>query len=337
MTIKDIAALSGYGVGTVSRVLNNHPDVSDKARKIIQETIDKYNFQPNANARSLKSTKQTPIVMITKGSQNMLFADILEKMQVQFAQHNENTEVAYIDEDANEVLYATQLCQEQNPKGIVFLGGNLDYFASDFEQIEVPCVLVTNDASELRFDNLSSFTTPDEEASAKMIDYLIQKGHKKIGVLGGAKLDQNQNETITISLRRLHGCLNAFKRNQIPFDLEKQYQPCRYSMQDGYENVKALLEKDPEITAVFAMGDLIAIGAVRALIDLGKKVPEDIAIAGYDDILLSKFSIPRLATIHQDTEKLAQKTVDALLQRITYDYPPVYKKVSYTLVERESV
>ena len=82
MTIKDIAKLSGYGIGTVSRVLNNHPDVSDKARKKILSVIEESNFQPNTNARHLKKRSASSLSIIVKGNQNMLFADILEKIQM---------------------------------------------------------------------------------------------------------------------------------------------------------------------------------------------------------------------------------------------------------------
>ena len=124
MTIKDIARLSGYGIGTVSRVLNNHPDVSEKARKKILSVIEENNFQPNSNARHLKMQSSSSVILIVKGTSNLLFADIVEQMQSLFLKNGENVSTYYIDEDANEVNYAIQLCRDRNPKGIVFLGGN---------------------------------------------------------------------------------------------------------------------------------------------------------------------------------------------------------------------
>lgn len=330
MTIKDIATLSGYGVGTVSRVLNNKPDVSEKARKIIQETIDKYNFQPNANAQQLKKISPSTIFLIVKGTQNMLFSEVIERIQILFLQKDESLEVAYIDEDANEVIYATQLCKERNPKGIIFLGGNTNYFREYFHEIDVPCILVTNDARELDFPNLSSFTTFDEEAAAQVIEYLLERGHKNIGVLGG-------NQSGTICLRRLSGCNSSFAKHHMHFDMETSYEACRFSMEEGYQATLALLKKNPSITAIFALGDVIAIGALRAIQDLGKKIPEDISIVGFDGISLSDYCIPRLTTVYQDTECMAIKTVDSILHRINYNYEPVHQKIPFRLIERESV
>ena len=152
MTIKDIARLSGYGIGTVSRVLNNHPDVSEKARKKILSVIEENNFQPNSNARHLKMQSSSSVILIVKGTSNLLFADIVEQMQSLFLKNGENVSTYYIDEDANEVNYAIQLCRDRNPKGIVFLGGNLEYFKEDFAHIHIACLLLTNNSSELDFE-----------------------------------------------------------------------------------------------------------------------------------------------------------------------------------------
>ena len=98
MTIKDIARLSGYGIGTVSRVLNNHPDVSEKARKKILSVIEENNFQPNSNARHLKMQSSSSVILIVKGTSNLLFADIVEQMQSLFLKNGENVSTYYIDD-----------------------------------------------------------------------------------------------------------------------------------------------------------------------------------------------------------------------------------------------
>ncbi len=335
MTIKDIARLSGYGIGTVSRVINNHPDVSEKARKRILEVIAETNFQPNANARHLKMQSTDSIFIIVKGTYNALFADILEKMQTLLSKQEENAEVSYIDEDANEVLSAIELCKIRNPKGFIFLGGNLDYFRKDFHKISVPSILMTNDASEYKekFPNLSSITTHDEMAAATMIDYLVSLGHKNIGLLGG-----NLSSTSEVSYRRITGCENYFKEHNIPFDLEKQFEPCRFSFNEGYIAVKKLLNRNPNTTAVFAMGDLIAMGAMRAIVDMGMKIPEDISVVGFDGIALSQYCIPRLTTIHQNTTQMAKHAINLMLYAIHYPQnAQFFEVIPFHLIEGESV
>ena len=125
MTIKDIARLSGYGVGTVSRVLNHHPDVSDAARERVMAVVRQYGFEPNSNARHLKSQTLSSVTVLVKGTQNMLFADLLERVQSLLLDSGEEVFVAYLDEDADEVTYAIQLCRLRRPKGLIFLGGDL--------------------------------------------------------------------------------------------------------------------------------------------------------------------------------------------------------------------
>ena len=323
--------MSGYSLGTVSRVLNNHPDVSDKARERVMTVVRKENFQSNTNARFLKMQAKSSIAIFVKGTQNVLFADILERIQALLRGSGEEEFVCYLDEDADEVSYALQVCRERQPEGLLFLGGNLEYFRENFSQISLPSVLLTNTARELSFPNLSSFTTDDEAAAGQVIDYLVSMGHRRIGVLGGNLSDSQ------ISCRRIRSCQKRLEQYGLPFDIKKQFEPCRFSMQAGYDAAAQLLRHNPELTAVFALSDVIAFGTMRAARDLGLHVPEDISLIGYDGISISRFSIPRLATIRQDTEQLARQGVDALLQRIHYEHVPVHEVIPFQLIPGESV
>ena len=140
MTIKELAAQTGYSVGTVSRVLNNHPNVSDKTRKAVLAAAEACNFQLNINAKQLKQQRSNTILAIVKGSSNELFGNLLEAIQAKMAQTDYPLVVDYVDEDANAVERAVQLCREKKPLGIIFLGGNRLNFLSDFVKIELPCM-----------------------------------------------------------------------------------------------------------------------------------------------------------------------------------------------------
>lgn len=331
MTIKDIAKLSGYGVATVSRVLNDHPDVSEETRRKVLAVVEEQNFQPNNNAKHLKQQASTSIAIIVKGTMNLLFADLVERLQALLRDAGQDAAVYYLDEDANEVDYACRLCRERRPMGILFLGGDLELFEAGFSPITVPCVLLTNTARELGFDNLSSFTTDDGAAAEQVVELLAQRGHRHIGLLGG-------NWSCTqISHRRLIGCRDACLRLGIPFDVDRQCEPCRYSMPEAYDATKKLLERCPDLTAIFAVSDVMALGAIRALRDMGRRVPEDISVVGYDGIVTGQYSMPRLTTVRQDTQQLAQRGVDALLRGIARNSPPVHELVPFQLIEGESV
>ena len=179
MTIKDIARLSGCGVATVSRVLNQHPDVSDETRRRVLAVVEEQGFTPNNNAKRLKQQAGTSILVVVKGRQNMLFAGLVERLQQLLRENGRDTSVHYLDEDGDEISYAARLCRERKPLGIFFLGGDLELFRQGFGAIGVPCVLLTNTARELGFPNLSSVTTDDGAAAEEVIHLLA--GHRGAG------------------------------------------------------------------------------------------------------------------------------------------------------------
>ena len=227
MTIKDLAAKTGYAVGTVSRALNNHPNVSEKARAAILQAAEEVGFEINVNAKQLKQTHSNTVLVVVKGIGNELFGEMVEAIQHRIAETNYQLVVDYMDEDANEVTRALKLCREKKPLGILFLGGVNEHFRRDFAAIDIPCVVVTNNASDLPFENLSSVSTDDREAGRCAIETLIALGHRKIAVIGG---DRQVSDT---SRLRFEGCIRAFSDHQIPFDPDRDYQGVRYSYQDG--------------------------------------------------------------------------------------------------------
>ena len=324
MTIKDLSAQTGYSVGTISRVLNNQPNVSEKARQVILKAAEDSGFQLNANAKQLKQQHGTAILVVAKGMSNELFSNLVEALQTRISHTNYPLVVDYVDELDNEVYRAAQLCREKKPLGVLFLGGNQENFLRDFHRITVPCVLVTNDASQLDFDNLSSVSSDDALAARMAIDHLVSLGHRKIAVVGG---DRKASDT---TILRYRGCLEAFRQHGISFDENLDYETARFSYAEGHRAAKELLKRGREFTALFAMSDVMAIGAIRALRDSGKRVPEDVSVMGLDGLEIGEYTIPKLATVCQTVEKLADRSLALLLQNIeskttaSHEIIPVY-------------
>ena len=331
MTIKDIARESGYSVGTVSRVLNHSSDVSEKAKARIMQVVDKYNFQLNNNAKHLKKQSAEGIAILIKGAQNMLFAPIVEQMQGLIRKNNYACMIYYLDENDNEIEQAIQLCRERHPLGILFFGNNPEYFYKRFSEIRVPCVMVTASAAEFGFDNLSSVSTNDEEAAKFAVEHLISLGHKEIGILGG------EMSISQIAFLRYKGCEKAFYEHGMTFEPERQYVSGYFTMNDGYHAMGVLLNKMPEVTAVFAVSDVMAIGAIRAIQDRGLRVPEDISVIGFDGIDIGKYTVPRLTTIRQHREEMAIRGVEILLNSLNEDVSAVHEKEPFYLIPGESV
>ena len=331
MTIKDIARLSGCGVGTVSRVLNNRPEVSEETRTRVLEVVEAHHFQRNNNARHLKQQASSGVAIIVKGSQNMLFADLVERIQARIKDGGHPCLLYYIDEDDNEIDQALQVCRERRPLGILFLGSNLRLFQSGFSSITIPCVLVTNSAANLSLSNLSSVSTDDIGAARQAVEYLMSLGHQIIGILGGRVEQSNAAQA------RLTGVLQAYQNRRLPLSLEQHYETARFTVEGGDEAMERLLDKLPRLTAVFAMSDVQALGAVRALWDRGLAVPGDISVLGFDGIRLGQFTVPRLATVRQDGEGLARRSVELLLHQIRDGGAPVHELIPHELLVGESV
>ena len=330
MTIKDIAKESGYAVGTVSRVLNNHPDVSEKARKTIMAVVEKHHFKLNSNAKHLKQQASSGIAIIVKGSQNMLFASIVERLQRLMSEKKYAPFIYYIGEEENEVERAERVCLERHPLGILFLGSDLEFFKERFDRLEIPCVLVTNSAAELGFDNLSSVSTDDEAGAQAAVAHLLKLGHRNIGILGGYMEKSHAAHT------RYKGCEKAFAEQGIKLEPGRQYRSAFFSMEEGYHAMEQLFEQMPDLTAVFAMADVLAVGAIRAIRDRGLRVPEDVSVIGFDGIELGNYLSPRLTTVRQARERIADRSLEILLSDIAGERPAVHELLPFDIVGGES-
>ena len=302
MTIKDLAAQTGYSVGTISRALNNQPNVSEKARSAILRAAAESGFQLNANAKQLKQQQSHSILVVVKGISNDLFASLVQALQARVTDSSYPLIVDYMDEVENEVRRALQLCLEKKPLGILFLGGNRENFLADFDKIRVPSVLVTNDASDLPFQNLSSVSLDNTQAAKMAVEHLVSLGHRKIALVGGPR------EHSDTTAQRYQGCLEAFQAHRIDFNPDQDYETVRFSYAGGYQGAKNLLDRGRDFTAIFAMSDVMAVGAIRGLRDEGKNVPEDISVVGFDGLELGEFTIPRLASVSQNLKELADRS-----------------------------
>ena len=331
MTIKDIARLSGCGIGTVSRVINNQPGVSDATREKILAVIKESNYEPNENARQLKMRTGASVCIIMKGRNNALFSDVSERCMLTLSSMEEDAIIDVIDEDGDEIEEALRLIRNNSPKGIIFLGANLGLFDERMQEIEIPCVIATTSAASLEWKNVSSVSVDDETATSEMVQYLCNHGHKNIVVVGGY-LSKNQ-----ISYARYLGCRKGIEACGLSFDSEQNYVACRYSMKAGYDAVKELLSRNSDVTAIVALSDTIAFGAMRAIQDSGRRVPEDISVTGFDGIELAQFSIPRITTIKQDTQHIATRSVELLIKHIHYNLKSEHDIAPHSLIEGESV
>lgn len=330
MTIKDLARESGYSLGTVSRVLNGHPNVSEKARQAVMAVVEAQGFEINTNARNLKQNHGNSILIVVKGRRNELFSAMVAQYQQIFSEAGHPVILDYIDELGNEVHRAIALCREKKPLGIIFLGGNQMNFRREFSAISIPSVLVTGSARELGFENLSSVTADDHNGAAAAAEYLLQQGHRDLLILGG---DRQLSDTSRV---RYEGCLEACRSYDVEPG-EARYRTCRFSYASGYEAMGEALDSGIGCTAVFAIADVIAIGAIRAIRERGLQVPEDISVMGYDGLAICDYLQPRLSTVAQPTEDMAKSSARLLLEQLETGCAARHEYVPFRLECRDSV
>ena len=325
MTIKDLARESGYSLGTVSRVLNGHPNVSEKARRAVMAVVESQGFEINANARNLKQSHGNGILVVVKGRRNELFSGMVARYQELFSPTGHPLIIEYLDELGDEVRRAATLCREKKPMGVLFLGGNQENFRRTFSRIEVPAVLVTGSARELGFDNLSSVWADDRKGGVGAANYLRACGHRDVVLLGG---DRERSDT---SRDRFLGFRDVCAMENLC------YYTCRFSYRSGYETMKQVLDDGVPCTAVFAMADVIAIGAIRAIRERGLRVPEDISVMGYDGLEVGDYLQPRLTTVAQPMEAMARTSAGLLLEQIEHGVSARWEDVPLTMQIRDSV
>ena len=312
MTIKDIARISGCSVSTISRVINDRPDVRPETKERVLEVMREAGFVPNTNARQLKIQQSRSLVFVVKGTRNIFFSDFLVQLQ-----------------RAATLYAAEKILREIKPKGMIFLGGSVANFQKGFANISVPSVLATLVSDELDFPNLSMVGVDDRAAAYQAVSYLIQQGHRKIAVLGGPA-------TSHPSMMRRQGAQQAMEDAGIRFE-DKLYGLSNYDFESAYHAMNGLLARRAEFTALFAMSDVIAFGAIRALVSAGLRVPEDVSVIGFDGITMSRYCVPVMTTIVQPSEQIALQSIELLVRQIEHGTPAQTVTLQPELQQGESV
>lgn len=336
ITIKDIARICGVGVSTVSRAINNHPDINPVTKQAIMDTIEKYGYIPNNSARNLKRTNAKCIAILIKGLTNPFFASMLRIVEEEVERKHYSLVLRHVEYFQDEVDVALELIKEQRLRGIIFLGGHFAHSEDKLAKLTVPFVIATAGCIPENMSRklYSSVTVDDEKEGYLMTKYLLDQGHKKVAILAADESDAS------ISHLRLMGYRRALEEYGIEVD-EALICPMKddiewYSMQNGYVITKELLERRSDVTAIFAISDVMAIGACRAIRDIGKSVPQDIAVAGYDGIDMGIYSVPSITTIKQPVNEIAREAILLLFDIISGKKTHQHKVFDAELLIRES-
>ena len=328
-TIKDIARMANVSVTTVSRVLNRRPDVNPATREKVERIIQENNFVGNKNARGLKQTGEV-IGLIIRGRSNPFLNSLAESILSHAASLPENFVTEYIDEKADEFDTALRMTRQNKVKGMIFVGSLIDDRVRVIRHLEIPVVFTTVNAKAAAMPNASSVAVDDRSMGRLVGEELLTAGHRKIAVFGSNPIAED-----SLAMRFLGFC-DALADRGLTFDPD-DYRECRFSLDAGYTAARDYFRDHPETTALFAMSDAVAVGAIRALQDLGKTVPKDVSVIGFDGIDLSRYTIPRLTTVEQPVDEIARRSVNLLLDMMEKGAAPRHILVKAVYRSRESV
>lgn len=317
ITIKDIARMCGCGVSTVSRAINNHPDINEETRNRIMSVIKETNYVPNNSARNLKITDSRTIAILIKGISNPFFMKMIKVMEAETQKQKYSLIIQHVEFDQDEVDVAIELEREKKLKGIIFLGGYFNHTKEKLNKINVPFVISTVNMTEEYSSNYASVAVDDVKESYKIVDYLCKLGHKKILLISADPNDES------IGKLRKEGYMKALSENGISVN-ENLIVPMSndadaYSMKAGFLTLQEALNRNLDFSAVFAISDAVAIGACRALADAGKSIPGDVSVVGFDGIDNAKYYSPRITTIRQPFEDMAKASIKLLFKYIEGD------------------
>jgi LacI family transcriptional regulator len=307
--ITDIARISGFSVGTVSRALSGNKHVDDKTRSIILKCAEENNYSPNYFAQNLKAKKSDTIAYLIPDIENMIYPPL----------------ASVIEKEARKLGYSLLLCNTFND---LELSGK---YISQFKSRNVDGFLISTafDAT-LNNENILSLKnegyptvcllrhSPDGRDSilvdnflgAEMaVNYLVSRGLKKIAFIAG---DSN----LTLYKERFDGYLSGLEKNSIAFDERLIWQGIRGTDRIAFSEVKRKLSEGCLPDAIFGSSDPLAIDAMKAVFDVGYHVPNDISVIGFDNLPISEMLNPGLTTIEQPFAKMGREAVTRLIKQI---------------------
>ncbi|MGI9952646.1 LacI family DNA-binding transcriptional regulator [Moorellaceae bacterium AZ2] len=327
--MKTIASKAGVSVATVSRTLNRPEMVRPATREKVLAVVRSLGYSPNPFAQGLATGKTKLIALVVPTLNNSFFGQLAEGCQ-KFLIPNGYNLVIFISEDyAEKERSLIGNLDQRRIDGLILSGSG--FLPHDYpyilEQIKIPTVLVEHLPTDPRFTSVYI----DDQAGATMaVQYLINRGHRRIGVIAG-------HPSMLATTRRLRAVKSILQEHNLPFTKGQIVYGDYASLESGACAMDALIKSSTRPTAVFAFNDVLAIGALKAAQRAGLRVPEDVAIIGFDDIPVAAYCSPGLSTIHSPSLELGRQAAKLLLERLGQDNVPVKKVLlPVELVLRES-
>lgn len=306
ITIRDVALKAGVSIKTVSRVINNQGEISEATRRHVQAAITELGYRPNALARGLISGKTLSVGLIIPQISDPFFPEVVQGVESVARRHGYSVFLCNTDEDPQQELEYVAVLATKQVDGIILCGSRLN--AEQLSQV----------AAHHRVAILTSRTPtgaaiisiPGETGLFAMTAHLIGLGHRDVGHVGWQLGDE---------MERAEGYLRAMREHELAFDQRWMAFMPQVSVEAGRAAAWQLLAQAPELTAITCYNDLTAVGALQACAESGRRVPDDVAVVGFDDIPLASLVTPALTTMRVPRHHLGEMVMDLLLRVIAAD------------------
>lgn len=328
-TIEEVARAAGVSVATVSRVLNESATVKEETADKVRAAIRELNYSPNLSARNLRKNESRVILVLAPNFLNPFYANILTGIGETARESGYSVLIYSSSGDAKNEKKALRMLESHRADGAILLGCSMNYSWMKKYTDHYPIVQCCEYAEELKAPSIS---IDNYSAAYNMVKHLHSLGHEKIGMVTA------DNEFISTFLRR-----TGYKRALSECGLTAKPEwtakaDANYSFASGAEAARALLTMEDRPTALFCISDIIALSVISVASELGIRVPEDLAVSGFDDVDYTTMFHPYLTTVAQPCYDMGCKSLNLLLDIISGRTEMAAERlfVPYTLVTRES-
>ena len=324
ITIKEIAKKANISIATVSRAINTPEKVAPSTRKKIMDILEEHDYTPNQLAKGLVKGKSNTLSLITPPGDNFFNAYYFREVFLGITRAAANSRYnILIDQESPR---SVGVIQSRFPVDgyIIISSAEGDPFVRNLELKKVPAALINNRSEVLNWVDLDNALSAENA-----VKHLIDLGHTEIAVLAGKDNVRNSRD-------RLKGYRNALLSGGLTVK-DNYILNGSFHEEKAYQEIKRFITENHQVTAIFACNDLMAMGAIRAVQENGRRVPEDISVIGFDDMALASYVSPSLTTVRQPFYMMGLLAVSSLIEQITQNsLGPVNREFPGELIIRES-
>jgi LacI family transcriptional regulator len=328
-TIKDVARKANVSIATVSRILNGQTGYSEKTKIKVLNVIEELGYSPNAVARGLINKRTHTIGVLFPKLSSSLVTDLLDGIEKAASENGSSVIVCHTESNGEKTMNYLQLLVEKRVDGIIFASEILkDDYYQYVAKSKVPIVLLSTESYAFPIPYVK---VNDYHAAYSAAKYLLDKGHTEIGMISGNK------EDIVAGKPRIDGFRKALVDHGISCDERNIVNSSGFAFNDGLVGLKKMIEQFPEVTAIFAASDEIAMGVLSSAYQLGIKVPDELSVIGFDNLNLAEMTIPPLTTIGQPLVKMGEVSAQMLFKILETGEIPESRIMPHKVIERLSV